>query len=277
MKHLLTIKSPAKINLGLNIVEKRQDGFHNIETVFYPVSLSDKISFYESDNYSLTSNDQTLQVDDSNLITKAIKLLEELSSKEIKLNIHLEKIIPMGAGLGGGSSNAASVMVALNSLLKLNIPLEILEDKSLQLGSDVPFFIYKNPCFAYSRGEKIEPIKLKIKAYILLIYPQVNVSTKWAYTNCVPKKSEVDLKNFIQKNDLSLWKKHVVNDFEDVVFSEYPLIKEIKNRLYTNGAIFSLMSGSGSTIYGIFNKEADAHIAQKEFSNKYFTYIHHED
>ncbi len=271
----IIIKSPAKINFGLNIIEKRSDGYHNIETIFYPISLCDVLTFERNEKLIFTSNDTKLQNDKDNLILKTVRLLEKVTAKKINLSIHLDKNIPIGAGLGGGSSNAAHTLLSINELLSLRIKDETLKEFALMLGSDVPFFLKPFPSFAERRGEILTQIDFHIKKFILLVNPGIHVSTKWAYQNIKPKKPSFKLssmKNFMIKN-FSFLKDKVVNDFEEIVFADYPEIKIIKETLYKLGAEFSLMSGSGSTIFAIFNEKETVESAHSFFSKKYFTYM----
>ncbi len=271
----IIIKSPAKINFGLNIVEKRSDGYHNIETIFYPISLYDVLTFEYCNKLIFTSNDIKLQNDEDNLILKSVRLLEKVTAKKINLSIHLDKNIPIGAGLGGGSSNAAHTLLSINEFLLLKIKDETLKELALMLGSDVPFFLKPFPSFAERQGEILTQIDFHINKFILLVNPGIHVSTKWAYQNIKPQKPSFKLSSMknLMIEDFSLLKDKVVNDFEEIVFAEYPAIKIIKETLYKLGAEFSLMSGSGSTIFAIFNEKETAETAQSFFSEKYFTYM----
>ena len=167
----IIVNSPAKINLGLNIVGKREDGFHNLETIFYPLKLSDKITFIKSDKFTFNTNNDFLKLENSNLIIKAKDLLQDESKINLDCDIYLEKNIPIGAGLGGGSSNAAFTLKALNKLFDLNLPIKKLRALALILGSDVPFFLYPVPSFATSRGEITKQISIKLKGYLVLVNP----------------------------------------------------------------------------------------------------------
>ena len=269
----IEIKSPCKINFGLNIVSKRSDGFHNIETIFYPINLFDVIVFEISNNFSFSCNIESLE--ENNIITKAVRLIEEEKKIKLPVAIHLEKRIPFGAGLGGGSSNAASTLLSLNELFQLNMSNEIVKSNALKLGSDVPFFLKPFPSFGKSRGEVLTEINFVIKKPLLIINPGINVATKWAYENIIPRRPDF---NLIELNnngfsDYSQLNHLVVNDFENIVFSKFPEIKNIKNEIQNFGAEFSLMSGSGSSVFGIFNDVEKAEIAQDYFSQKYFTHL----
>ncbi len=270
MKKLI-VKSLSKINFGLNVINKRDDGYHNIETIFYPIELYDIITFEKSDKLSFNSNIKELQYD-NNLIIKAIKLIEDFIKDKINVSIFLEKNIPIGAGLGGGSSNASTTLKSINELYNLNLDNEILFELAIQLGSDVPFFLNPIPSFAKSRGEEIYPIKFEINKPILIVNPGINISTKWAYENINPNFPlfHLSVLNNIKIENYSELKDKVVNDFEEIVFQFYPEIKKIKDDLYQLNAEFSLMSGSGSSVFGIFPAQDYAKSAQQFFKKKYY-------
>ena len=260
----------AKINIGLNITEKRPDGFHNIETIFYPIGLSDileinisddKINF---DNTGLTVEDKRLE---TNLCYKAYQILNNDFSID-PINIHLHKIVPFGAGLGGGSSDASFTLKAINSIMNLALDDDTLIEYSEKIGSDCPFFIINKPSFASEKGNVLKPIDLSLKGYFLVIvYPGIHVNTAKAYSKISPKKPEISLSELIEQ-PVENWKKTIKNDFEDSVFNDHPEIEKIKSKLYKLGAIYSSMSGSGSAIFGIFNRKTDI----KNNFNKYFTW-----
>jgi len=271
----IKVESPSKINIGLNVVEKRDDGFHNLQTVFYPLLLSDKLSFQKSNKLELNSNTDFLNNLDNNLIIKAIRILENKTGVEIKVKIFIEKFIPIGGGLGGGSSNAATTLKAINRLFKLGLSYENLITLSLELGSDVPFFLNHNPAYAESKGEKLFPLNLEIQYPIVIVNPGINISTRWAFERVTPEKAKQNLRAIVdtQKIDFHNMKTYVKNDFEPVVFKEYPLIEKIKSDLYEKGAQFALMSGTGSTVYGIFSNLQKANWAEEHFKPFYFTYL----
>ena len=270
-----TIKAPAKINFGLNVVEKRKDGFHNIETIFYPLSLSDTLAFSDSDKYTFETDNSILKSEKDNLITKAKEILEQFTGKTINVQIHLSKRIPIGAGLGGGSSDAATTLVTLNRLLKLGLDSVELNKLALELGSDVPFFLNPFPSYGTSRGEILEQIDFKIKESILLINPGIFVSTKWAYEKITPKKPELSLIDYYRRAKLNLdnYSDIIKNSFEKPVINEFQAIGKLKEEICESGADFVLMSGSGSSLFGLFSDKEKALEAQTEFRKRFFTYL----
>jgi 4-diphosphocytidyl-2-C-methyl-D-erythritol kinase len=270
----LEIKAPAKINIGLNIISRRDDGYHNIETIFYPLNdLYDVIKFTKAGQSAFTSNKKDLE-NNQNLIIKAKDILEKEAKKKFNVKIELTKSIPTGAGLGGGSSDAAAVLLSLNEMFNLKFETDTLRKIALQLGSDVPFFIDPKLSFAEGRGEKITLIDFEIDLPVLIVNPGTQISTKEAYSNITPKKPDYNLRNISKKNFYnSVELKQITNDFEEYVFKTYPQIKEIKEQLYSNEAKFALMTGSGSTIFGIFENLEEANKAKECFPKQYFTFI----
>lgn len=277
MKYI-EIKSPAKINIGLNILNKRTDGFHNLQTIFYPLyDLYDLIKIEKGDHFYFESDNSELIDDDSNLIIRAVRLLEKYYHKTFDVRIELQKNIPMGAGLGGGSSNAAAVLISLNEMYRLGIKYDQLIDFALELGSDVPFFIKSKPAIGFSRGENLKQIDFEINKPILIINPGIHISTKEAFSNVKLKAPKFDF-NQIDINslkDLNYIKEICTNDFEEYVFSNYSKVSKIKTIMYELGALFSLMSGSGSTVYGIFDNTELAKKAKDEFPEDYIKIINH--
>jgi 4-diphosphocytidyl-2-C-methyl-D-erythritol kinase len=251
----------AKINLGLMITGKRSDGYHDIETVFYPVGLCDALELVRdktgNGNDILTITGYALPGrSEDNIVLKALKKLRETFSIPT-LRIHLHKNIPAGAGLGGGSSDAACMLQALKRIFELPLGKEELKMIAGGLGSDSPFFIDCQPAFAAGRGEILTPLCSFLSGFhIVLANPGIQVSTKEAYEGCVPLMPEVSLYETIRR-PVDEWKNVLFNDFEKSLFVRYPEIMAIKAKLYDSGAIYSSMSGSGSTVYGIFNKKPD--------------------
>ena len=271
----IEIKAPAKINIGLNIVSKRNDGFHNLETLFYPIhDLFDMLTFERDSNFSFKSNDSRISDDDNNLIVKAKQILEIVTNKKITAKIFLNKIIPIGAGMGGGSSDAAVTLVCLNELFGLGLSFDILSNLALELGSDVPFFLRVKPAIGKSRGEKLQLVDVEIDKPILIINPGIHISTKDAFENIVPRKPEISYEDVSKRmNDFEFLKNSVTNDFEENIFGLFPEIKKIKKMLYDNGAKFALMTGTGSTVFGVFENGSLAESAKELLPENYFTFI----
>jgi len=260
----------AKINIGLNVVEKRKDGYHNIETVFYPIKLMDALEITACDRME---QECTLKVSgeilsgrpSDNLVIKAYDMLKSMMPDKIKpVDIHLHKHIPTGAGLGGGSSDAAFTIKALNDKFDLKLSNEDMESIASKIGADCPFFIQNKPVFAQGIGDVFSEIDMSLKGkFILLVKPNIGVSTNDAYSIIKPHKPQRPLRELL-KQPLEEWKDNVVNDFEYSVFAKYPEIAAIKDRLYDLGAVYASMSGSGAAVYGIFNN-------QVEFVDEIFT------
>jgi 4-diphosphocytidyl-2-C-methyl-D-erythritol kinase len=242
----------AKINIGLNVVSKRDDGFHNLETIFYPVKLADALEFAESDETRLTSSG--IQIDgalENNLILKAFNLIKADFNLP-PLQFHLHKLIPFGAGLGGGSSNAAFTLKMLNDYYNLGLCTDQLESFASKIGADCPFFIQNKPTFATGIGNKFHPIELDLSDFeIVILKPNISVNTPEAYRNVIPRNPKFRLTQII-KTPVDDWKNLIVNDFEKSVFMKYPQIAELKQLLYEFGANYASMSGSGSAVFGIF-------------------------
>ena len=245
----------CKINLGLNILRKREDGFHDLETVFFPVDLRDALEIIPSSNKThITVTGISAGNAENNLCLKAFNLLKKDYPQLPEIYIHLHKAIPIGAGLGGGSSDAAFMLQLLNEKFNLNISPDNMLVYALQLGSDCSFFLLNKPSIASGRGEILEPINLSLSGHkILLINPRIHISTAEAFKKINPVIPEKKIKNIILQ-PIETWKEELSNDFENYVFERYPLIKKIKTDLYKAGAEYAAMSGSGSTIFGIFKK-----------------------
>jgi len=271
----IVIRSPAKINLGLNVVKKRNDGYHDIETIFLPLQLSDIITFEKADKTLFNSTSDVLNKSEDNLIIKAKRLLEKKTGKEFHLNIFVEKNIPIGGGLGGGSSNAATTLKAINKLFKFELNNISLFECALTLGSDVPYFLNPVPSYAESRGEILFPMNIEISYPILVVNPGINISTNRAFSMIKPTLPENSLRQLTDSSSLDFeqMKSFIRNDFEPVVFKEYPRIKEIKEKFYEMDAQFALMSGTGSSVYGIYTNLQKAYWAEEYFKQNNFTYL----
>ncbi|MBD0400451.1 4-(cytidine 5'-diphospho)-2-C-methyl-D-erythritol kinase [Flammeovirga sp. EKP202] len=242
----------AKINIGLAITSKREDGYHDIASCFYPIGWTDILEIVPSEELSFSSTGIDIPGDaNGNLCLKAYHLLK--SDFDISpVTIHLHKVIPIGAGLGGGSADGAYALKMLNEIFELNLSTEKLEEYALELGSDCPFFITNNPLWVTGRGEVFSKIELSLAGkWIMMVNPNIHISTKEAYSGVVPMELEADLKQIVE-DDISIWKEKVNNDFEQGIFKNHPQIKEIKEHLYKEGAVYASMTGSGSTLFGIF-------------------------
>lgn len=264
----ISFKTPAKVNLGLNILGKREDGFHELETLFQMVSWCDEIKVEcLSEGLELICNQPDIPTDDGNLVIKAARLLQAHFPDRCKgARIHLTKNIPHGAGLGGGSGNAAGVLLGLNFLWNLKLKQKDLILLASELGSDVPFFL-SSPCaIGRNRGEILEPVKRSIKFYVLMIYPGFPLSTAWVYGNLKLKLTKQQnnisiLKNFLLQSEFAQLGASWKNDLETIVFQEYPEIFDIKKEMLASGAKGALLSGSGSTVFGIFDNPETANTA----------------
>ncbi len=251
----------AKINLGLNVVEKRSDGYHNLETVFYPLPIYDSLEVVSSelldDAYEFSSSGISIDGSpDKNLVIKALNVLSK-NNRLPNVKIHLHKVIPMGGGLGGGSSDGAFMLMILNEMFDLNLNNQQLINYALQLGADCPFFVINKPAFATGVGELLEPISLNLSGiYLVLLNPNIHISTALAFSKVVPKHPSKSVREIIEL-PRSNWKELLLNDFEPSVFSAYPIIKDIKDSLYQNGAFYASMSGSGSSVYAIFESKPE--------------------
>jgi 4-diphosphocytidyl-2-C-methyl-D-erythritol kinase len=242
----------AKINIGLLITGKRPDGYHNLETVFFPVGWSDALEIASSDELSFTSSGiEIAGPAESNLVMKAYRLLSE-DFELPPLRIHLHKQIPFGAGLGGGSADGAFMLRMLSKTFNLDIAQEKMIDYAARLGSDCPFFLINQPVFATGRGEIMNPVRVSLKGLsLLLVKPPIEVSTASAFRHVVPQEPPVSLQELIQL-PVAEWKGRIFNQFEDSVFPQFPAIEAIKAQLYNLGAIYASLSGSGSCVFGLF-------------------------
>jgi 4-diphosphocytidyl-2-C-methyl-D-erythritol kinase len=258
----------AKINIGINITSRRADGYHNIETVFYPLPIYDALESLPGDE--LTFHSSGLEIPgriEDNLCIKGYHLM----SKDYDLppvNIHLLKHIPIGAGLGGGSANAAFFIKLINNLFDLKLTTDHMLNYARQLGADCAFFIENKPVFAFEKGDRFEDIQLDLSGYhIALIMPPAHVSTAEAYRGVKPAPVEQSLKELI-KLPVAEWKHRIKNDFEESVFKNHPIVRGVKAALYEAGAIYASMSGSGASVFGIFNKKPD--LSELEKTNQVF-------
>lgn len=254
-------KAPAKINLGLFIKKRREDGYHEIQTLFYPVSYMKDLMFFDylpGNQCEIEMNGMEEQVPrEKNLCFKAWDLMRQHYPKVGGLHVSVSKNIPAGAGLGGGSSNAAATLKAINEMYSLNLSDEVLATHGASLGADVAFFIYAKPMIGEGIGEILEPHAINLRSWeIRLVSPQIHSSTPEAYQGLDLSKISSD-KNLRKVLELPIeeWKEHLVNDLEASVFARYPEIRELKEMMYDKGAVYAAMSGSGSSVFGIFKRE----------------------
>lgn len=267
----------SKINLGLHILQKRTDGFHNLETIFYPLPLQDALEIiqhpsYHSSEIEFTTSGLPIDADnENNICVKAFQLLKKDFPQLPSVKMHLHKVIPAGAGLGGGSSDGAFTLLLVNEKFNLGLSEAQLINYASQLGSDCPFFIKNKPCFASGRGEILEAIDLNLSnCKIVLVNPSIHINTAWAFSQIKSNQERISLKEII-RSPVKDWKDVLKNDFEEAVFQKFPEIKTIKENLYQQGAVYASMSGSGSTVYGFFEKNI---LVRSSFPGHYFIKEH---
>lgn len=263
----------CKINLGLNILRKRRDGFHDLETVFYPIPLTDALEVIDTNRDQAGPDLKITGIGingdtSSNLCIKAYRIIKKEFPQLPPVQMHLHKSIPAGAGLGGGSADAAFTLKLLNKRFHLNISNVHLMQYASELGSDCPFFIINNPCFASGRGEILEEINLSLAGYkLLIVNPNIHIETGLAFLQVAPSVPQRSVKEIIA-DPIERWKKTLRNDFEIPAFKKYPVLKAIKEKIYDAGAIYTSMTGSGSTLYGIFPGDKELEI---DLPPEYFT------
>jgi 4-diphosphocytidyl-2-C-methyl-D-erythritol kinase len=249
---------PCKINLGLNVIRKRPDGYHDISTCFYPVQWNDMLEIIPSHVMSFTTSGNAIPGNDQeNLCLKAYRLLSE-EFRITPVKIHLHKAIPIGGGLGGGSSDAAFALTMLNEIFELKLDQIALTALASKIGSDCAFFIQEGVMMGSGRGELLTPCKASLKnKFLVLVKPDIHVSTSEAYAGVKPRQPQNDIQKIIERIPPENWKDVLKNDFERSVFDKYPVIGEVKRRLYDAGALYASMSGSGAAVYGIFSSAMD--------------------
>ena len=255
----------AKINLGLNVVERRPDGYHNLETVFYPVPICDALEVTPMDELFPSPYDCDLKVsnisiegdEQRNLVVRAYQLLKQDFPQLPRIHAHLHKAIPTQAGMGGGSSDCAYMIRLLNEQFKLGLSTQQMTDYAARLGADCAFFILSRPAYAEGIGERLEPIALDLSRYwIAVVRPDIPVSTKEAFSLIRPHRPKKKCRDVVMQ-PIETWRNDLVNDFEQSVFALHPEIGAIKQRLYDLGAVYAAMTGSGSSLYGLFRKPID--------------------
>jgi 4-diphosphocytidyl-2-C-methyl-D-erythritol kinase len=267
--HPLSVKAFAKINLGLLITGKRQDGYHTLETIFAPINWYDTIEFSDSDTISMSCSNIDLPVDDNNLCIKAARSLQHFASLRKGVAMKLQKQVPFGAGLGGGSSDAATVLRVLNKLWQVNASPTELHALAVKLGADVPYFLaMKGLAYARGIGDELDDLGLTLPYYIVTVFPEEHIATVWAYKNFYPRFERMipDLKKLVTALCISGKKEGLPafeNDFEPAVFDHFPAVRQIKSALLEAGSIFASLSGSGSAVFALFEREDEALAAMK--------------
>jgi len=242
----------AKINLGLNVLRRRSDGYHEIETCFYPVPWEDALEAIPSKKFSIDFSGISIPGEGKNIVEKAFDALHSTYPLP-GVTVHLHKSIPIGAGLGGGSADGAFALKLFNGLFSIGFDESDLESIASTLGADCAFFIKNRPALASGIGEKLEEIPTVLKGmHILMVYPNLHISTKEAYESITPAIPKISIREIIETKQVEQWDGVLINDFEKPLFRKYPVMRELKKSLYENGALYAAMSGSGSTVFGIF-------------------------
>lgn len=269
----MIVRPNAKINIGLNIVEKRADGFHNLESLMVPFGLTDELKLTENKRHGAKKFELVidgLPVDgslDTNLVSRAYHLINADYNLP-PVRVVLKKQIPMGAGLGGGSADGAFTITALNKMFDLKLNVEAMQRYAAMLGSDCALFVQNKPAFATSRGEILKPVNINLKGYsILIVKPYVHVNTAQAYKLLTPHRPEISITDLLDKKPEE-WRGKMVNDFEEPIFKMHPILNDIKTTMYSAGAAYASMSGSGSAIYGLFAGKPD--VGKFRFENCFF-------
>lgn len=261
----MTASAPAKLNLGLHVLARRADGYHDLETVFVPLAWADTLTFARSDAITLTCSDDALPTDDTNLVLRAARALARHAGTEAGAAIHLDKAIPHGAGLGGGSSDAAATLRALCDLWRLDVPDADLYALARSLGADVPFFLDPAPTFATGRGDRLAPLAgvdgdpYALPFPVVVAVPDVRVATAEAYRLVTPRADgRPDLAALVRSNDPARWRRELVNDFEAPVVTLHPPVRAVRQALVDAGAVYVSLTGSGSAFFGLFDDDAAA-------------------
>jgi len=273
----LSRSAPAKINLGLHVLRRRGDGYHDLETVFLRIGWADVLQVSPDDSLRFSCSDPALPIDESNLCVRAARLLADHAGLLPSAAIHLEKTVPYGAGLGGGSSDAAATLVLLDALWNLGLEASSLHALATRLGSDVPFFLGPTAAYGTGRGERLAPLvdaagaPYRSPFTFVVVKPDVAVSTADAYRWIVPNETaRPDLRTLVASNDLDRWRCDLVNDFEAPVFERYPVLQSVRDGLREDGAGYAAMSGSGSAVFGVFESAEAARISATRWTQAGF-------
>ncbi len=273
----MVLKAYAKINLGLRVLKKREDGFHDIETIFHRINLFDELTIEPSEtSISITSNNQTLPTDEKNLCWKAVELLRTEVGTTRGAAVYLNKKIPLGSGLGGGSSDAAAVLTTLPALWNIPIDASTLASVALNIGSDIPYFLHNKSAYAEGRGERLNFVRVSLPYSVLVVTPNIHVSTAWAYSELSKERRLMPRRTKFYDGatcTVAAIPSLMENDFEPVVFDAHPEIAELKQEILSHGAVYALLSGSGSSVFGLFNDENNARKAGDFFRPTYFVSI----
>ena len=280
MKKNLIKNAPAKINLSLRILDKLADGYHDIETVFLTVGLYDRLKIQLEDHHDIILQiyNSNIPSDETNLCFKAAKIFSDHYSEFSGCRISLSKKIPDGAGLGGGSSDAAATLLGLNELYGSPLDMSELSEIAIQLGADVPFFLRPGLAIGRGKGELLEYLNLDWNFWVLIVCPNFKISSCWAYSNCKigltkGEKNIILNSHILHSMQIDVFSKFFENAFESLVFPHFPELKELKSRFYAGGAVFASLSGSGSAVYGIFDTKRAAEVAAAKFNKKIKTFI----
>jgi 4-diphosphocytidyl-2-C-methyl-D-erythritol kinase len=269
--HSLTLRSYAKINIGLMILKKREDGYHDIATVFQQIDLHDEITYEKTaSDFRITSTDPLVPLDQQNLVYQSYNLFRKTHGLQGGLKIHIKKNIPMGSGLGGGSSNAAATLVAIDRLWETKLPHTDLHKMAIQIGSDVPFFLVGGTAQGEGRGEILTPFLWPDDWWVVLVCPGFQVSTSWAYGQArialTKEEKFTKFKSIFNRHLPHALLPELRNEFEGMVFQRHPILRELKERFYERDAFYASMSGSGATVYGLYKSRPHAEDAEAFFS-----------
>ncbi len=267
------IDANAKINLALDVLSRREDGYHEIRTIMQEISLCDKLIFEEiKSGVEITTNNNKLPIDENNLVCKAYKKMAEIANTKTGIRVKIIKNIPLSAGLAGGSTNAAATLLALNQMWGLNLSIEKLMEIGEELGSDVPFCLVGGTKLAEGKGERLKDIKSFKNKHILLVNPGFEISTPYVYSKIKIDDNRIDMEGLIkaiEMDDLHTVANKLENKMEKVVFEEFPIIKDIKDFMLQNGALGALMSGSGASVFSIYEDIEKFKYARKKMEQKY--------
>ncbi|HLX13517.1 MAG TPA: 4-(cytidine 5'-diphospho)-2-C-methyl-D-erythritol kinase [Bacteroidota bacterium] len=273
---MIRCNAPAKINLGIRVLRKRPDGYHDIETVFYRIGIFDEITLEEANTIEFSCDSPGVPSDETNLCVRAARLVQERFAIGGGARITLQKMIPIGAGLGGGSSDAASTLLGLVKLWGISATRKDLHTLAVKLGADVPYFLNEGAAQGTGRGEVLEYFDLKMPYSIVVVYPRVHISTAWAYANVKPSEGPYphSLKQIVTENlsDPRILMNLLRNDFEPVVLRNYPIVAEVKRELHLAGAVFTQLSGSGSAVFGLFTDNREAETCAANLRGKFDTF-----